>query len=346
MTSSFNYAATQASRATIAQLPNILIEAILFGTMLILVLVLMFQSGGLDNNLLSQIVPILGLYAFSVARLKPAAYSIYTGLANLRYGRELASNQLSRLKDNNSLVFEEEASLSVFNPETLISMENVSYRYSNTSENTLSGLNVDLPVGSIVGIVGSTGAGKTTFVDILLGLLPPTEGQICIDGTPVSASNIRGWQDIVGYVPQNIFLFDASIKENIAMGISADDVDLNQVKACAQIANIDKFIEQLPDKYNTVVGERGVRFSGGQLQRLGIARALYHKPAILVFDEATSALDKDTEAAVMESIGSLKGNITLIMIAHRLETLRDCDKILVLDRGRMSMETTYEKLYL
>ena len=191
-------------------------------------------------------------------------------------------------------------------------------------------------MGEKIGIVGTTGAGKTTLVDVILGLLEPDQGSLIADGQPIDGSNIRGWMRSVGYVPQDIFLVDASVAENIALGAKAEEIDYDLVRRSAEVARIDQFIRtELPEAYQTHIGERGVRLSGGQRQRLGIARALYHDADLIVFDEATSALDNLTEREVMEAIRSLEGKKTLLMIAHRLSTIQNCDRIIVLDRGRL-----------
>ena len=203
-----------------------------------------------------------------------------------------------------------------------------------------------LPIShSTVGFVGATGAGKTTLIDIILGLLPPEQGRILVDGREIIGPHVRAWQKSLGYVPQHIYLSDESVTANIAFGVPKDQIDVQAVQHAAKIAALHEFIvEELPDGYDTVVGERGVRLSGGQRQRIGIARALYHDPGVLVLDEATSALDNATERSVMESIESLKGNRTIIMIAHRLSTVKGCDQIHVLEYGRLIAQGKYFEL--
>ena len=212
----------------------------------------------------------------------------------------------------------------------------VSYRYPNAELAGLTGVTLDFKAGERIGIVGSTGAGKTTLADLVLGLLQPSKGLIVADGTPITEANLRAWQQSVGYVPQDIFLTDASISENIALGEPPQEIDEARVRRAAEIARIDAFIlEELPDGYATTIGERGVRLSGGQRQRIGIARALYHDADLIVFDEATSALDNLTEREVMTAIDALPGDKTVLMIAHRLSTVKHCDRIVVLDKGRV-----------
>jgi len=209
----------------------------------------------------------------------------------------------------------------------------------------LGGLSLTIAAGSRVGVVGGTGAGKTTMIDLLLGLLVPGSGTIEVDGVALEGARIRAWQQAIGYVPQAIFLTDDTVAANIAFGLPRAAVDRARVERAARIANLHDFVTaDLPQGYDTMVGERGVRLSGGQRQRIGIARALYHDPAVLVLDEATSALDNLTERAVMEAVGNLGRDKTVVMIAHRLSTVRDCDRILLLERGRLAAEGTYDEL--
>jgi ABC-type multidrug transport system fused ATPase/permease subunit len=217
-----------------------------------------------------------------------------------------------------------------------IKLCDVSYGYPKMNKKILNQINLEIPIGSSVGLIGKTGAGKTTIGDILLGLLLPDSGQLLVDGVNIDNTNMHSWQLHLGYVPQDIYLADMSIAENIALGISGGNVDYAQVRHCAQMAQIDDFIiNELPDKYNTVVGERGVKLSGGQRQRIGIARALYKKPSVLVFDEATSALDMETEKALMKELVTVSKGRTLIVIAHRLTTVENCDIIINVADGNI-----------
>jgi ABC-type multidrug transport system fused ATPase/permease subunit len=196
-----------------------------------------------------------------------------------------------------------------------------------------------------VGFVGATGSGKTTTVDVILGLLEPQKGSLSIDGQIIDATNRRQWQRSIGYVPQHIYLSDDTVTANIAFGVDINDIDQQAVEHAAKIANLHEFVtSDLPDGYNTTVGERGVRLSGGQRQRIGIARALYHNPKVLILDEATSALDNITEQAVMEAVNNLGHEITIILIAHRLSTVRQCDQIYLLERGEVKATGTYQEL--
>ena len=201
-----------------------------------------------------------------------------------------------------------------------------------------------IPVNSVIGIVGSSGSGKTTLIDLLLGLLIPQSGSIYIDKNHITARNRRAWQNLLGFVPQSIFLSEGSIAENIAFGLPTRDVDIDQVNVAVDLAHLTELIEELPDGIHTKVGERGVQLSGGQRQRIGIARALYHKAEVLVFDEATSALDGITEKIVMDAIHEFSGKKTIIMIAHRLKTVEKCDLIYFMDRGKAIDQGTYLEL--
>ena len=210
---------------------------------------------------------------------------------------------------------------------------------------SLKNINLTILANSTVGIVGTTGSGKSTLIDIILGLLNIQKGKIMIDDQLIKVNNIRDWQQIIGYVPQQIFLSDSTIVENIAFGVNKEDININEVKRAAKIAKSHNFIiSELPNGYYTSIGERGVRLSGGQRQRIGIARALYHNPKVLILDEATSALDNFTEREVMEAIYELEGEVTIILIAHRLSTVKKCDKIFLLKKGELKGEGSFDEL--
>jgi ATP-binding cassette subfamily B protein len=208
----------------------------------------------------------------------------------------------------------------------------------------LDGLDMSIPKGARIGLVGSTGAGKSTALDLLMGLLLPTEGEILVDGEAVVGKRIRAWQTTIAHVPQSIYLADTTVAENIAFGVAREAIDLERVKRAARRAQIAEFIEGLADGYDASVGERGIRLSGGQRQRIGIARALYKQASVLVFDEATSALDNATEQTVMDAIDGLDRDLTIILIAHRLSSVRRCDSIAELQHGRLVAQGTFEQL--
>ena len=219
------------------------------------------------------------------------------------------------------------------------------FSYPLAERKALQGLSLSIPARTTVGIVGGTGAGKTTAVDLMLGLLTVQEGTLAVDGMPITARNLRAWQDNIGYVPQAIFLTDDTVAANIAFGIPPEQVDRAAVERAARIAELHDFVtEELPQGYDTLVGERGIRLSGGQRQRIGIARALYHDPDVLIMDEATSALDNLTEKAVMDAVHNLGHAKTIVLIAHRLTTVQSCDTIFMLEHGRLIAQGCYDEL--
>jgi ABC-type multidrug transport system fused ATPase/permease subunit len=335
------FAGHQAVSMTAAEVPKYLIEAIGFGGILGLALYLMIMRDGID-----QVLPLLGLYAIAGYRLLPAAQHIYAGVSKLRFGMaavdEVYSDIVLQKNRQERLPTVPEPLV----PSISIALEDVSYIYPGGTKGALCDINMVIPVGMTVGIIGGTGAGKTTAVDLLLGLLSPTSGALKVDGVPIADGEVRAWQRSLGYVPQDIFLFDASIMENIAFGVDVQDIDIEAVERAAKAAQLHDFItKDLPMGYSTGVGERGVRLSGGQRQRIGIARALYYDPPVLVLDEATSALDTATEVAVMEAVRSLRGRKTIIMIAHRLTTVEQCDRIFLLKDGKVQAEGDYGSLY-
>jgi ABC-type multidrug transport system fused ATPase/permease subunit len=225
-----------------------------------------------------------------------------------------------------------------------LELRDVSFRYAPELCLALDGVNLAIARGARVGIVGPSGSGKTTLMDLVMGLLQPTAGSILVDGTPLSESNIVSWQKQIAHVPQHIFLLDGSIAENVAFGWAASDVDRGRVREACRLAQLDEFVSALPDGYDSFVGERGIRLSGGQRQRIGIARALYREASVLVLDEATSALDDSTEANVIEAVERLGDEYTILMIAHRVTTLRGCDMICRLDKGRVIETGTYAEV--
>ena len=335
----------QATNQTIGQIPNFLVEAVAFGGIIIVTLVLLASLGGVAEGGLGGLLPVLGLYAFAGLRLKPAAQHVFQGLSQLRFGTAAIDQLYDDIRNRTHSVELHAQAPAPLRPRSALSLKRLHYRYPKADTDVLTNINLKIPVGSSLGIVGSTGAGKTTLVDVLLGLLRPSSGTLNIDETEVTEANLRSYQQSVGYVPQDIFLTDSSVAANIALGIPVEQIDHERVARCARMAQVHDFImQELPEQYATLVGERGVRISGGQRQRIGIARALYHNPSILVFDEATSALDSATEHAVMEAIGTLHHQKTVILIAHRLSTVRDCDQVILLDKGEVVASGTYEEL--
>jgi ATP-binding cassette subfamily B protein len=225
-----------------------------------------------------------------------------------------------------------------------VRFNDVRFRYGDAGPWVLNGINLVVPKGARIGFVGSTGSGKSTALDLLMGLLDPTQGEILVDGRPISGDLKRAWQRTIAHVPQNIFLSDSTVAENIAFGVSPDKIDYDRVRKAAEQARIAEFIESRPEGYGAFVGERGVRLSGGQRQRIGIARALYKQASVLVFDEATSALDNETEQAVMQAIEGLSQDLTIVIIAHRLSTLKSCTQIVELADGGIKRTGTYQEI--
>lgn len=337
---SIRFARHWATNETLSQVPKYFIEAVGVGAVLGLALYLMNVGDGVG-----EVLPVLGLYAFAGYKLLPAAQQIYAGISNLKFGAAAVYAIDRDLSELRGLAEPDTEGSERLVPEKDIALHDIDFIYPGSTRPAISNISFSIPVGASIGLVGGTGAGKTTLVDVILGLLQPTSGFVSIDDTPISKSNIRSWQRSLGYVPQHIFLADASIAENIALGVPAADLSMEKVRQCAAMAQIDRFIEtELPEGYGTVVGESGVRLSGGQRQRIGIARALYHDPQVLVFDEATSALDSVTERFVMEAITTLAKKKTMIFITHRFSTVRNCDWILLLEGGRVRDQGSFEDL--
>ena len=327
----------------VGESPRYILEGIAFGGMLLLIVVMLISDGGS----LERLLPILGVYAFAGLRLFPALQQVFRIASGLRFNY----SSLARLHRDLVEVGENVSDRPTGPPpppldiKAGIELDDIHYAYPNAERAALTGLNLTIPVNTTLGIVGGTGAGKTTAVDMLLGLLLPEEGELRVDGVPITRENRRAWQRSIGYVPQQIFLTDESVRGNIAFGVPADEIDEAAVERAARIAELHEFVlENLPEGYDTMVGERGVRLSGGQRQRIGIARALYHDPDVLVLDEATSALDNLTERAVMDAVHNLGRAKTIIMIAHRLTTVRNCDMIVMLEGGRVISAGTYDEL--
>ncbi len=331
-------ARTQASINVIAKLPRFILEAVAFGGVLLIILYEMRQTATFSN-----ILPIISLYVFAGYRLMPALQQIYSSITLLTFVTPTIDKIYYELQNLKSSNINEKKEILFFNES--ISLKDIYYDYPNSSRTALKDINLNIPAKSIVGFMGATGSGKTTIIDIILGLLEPQKGTLKVDGTIIKEQNSRSWQASIGYVPQNIFLIDDSIAANIAFGKDIEDINQDEVEKVSKIANLHDFIiSDLPKKYQTIVGEQGVRLSGGQRQRIGIARALYNKPKVLILDEATSALDNKTEEKVMGAITRLSKNITIVLIAHRLTTLKNCDIIYNLEKGQIVQSGTYDEL--
>ncbi len=322
--------------------PRHILEIIAFGGMLAFI---MFNLVG-ENRGLAQMIPTLGLVAFAGMRLLPALQIVFSMLASLRASMPIVKSIADALRDVERRNPEgRDPAPSPLPLKADLRIEGLEYGYPNAEQAALSGLDMHIPAHTTVGIVGGTGAGKTTAIDLMLGLLDPTGGRIVVDGVEITAKNRRNWQRSLGYVPQTIFLTADSVAANIAFGVAPDEIDMDRITAAAKAAALHDFIlSDLPEGYDTPLGERGVRLSGGQRQRIGIARALYFDPEVLIFDEATSALDNITEREVMAAIDNLSGEKTIIMIAHRLTTVKNCDQIFLLEHGRVSASGAFDEL--
>ncbi|HUG09790.1 MAG TPA: ABC transporter ATP-binding protein, partial [Opitutaceae bacterium] len=322
--------------------PRYLLESLAFTLLVGVVLAVLMQG-----RPLTEILPLLGLYAVAGVRLMPALQICYQYLSTIRtntvavYGlatlfEETGANTRSlELPDDRGTVQRLSSEISV---------GDVWFTYPGTERPVLTGVSLRIPARSCVGITGPSGSGKTTLMDILLGLIDPDSGSLAVDGKRLDESSRCAWQRNLGFVPQQIYLVDGTVAENIAFGIPPDRVDPAAIERAARMASLHDFIESLSQGYSTGVGERGIRLSGGQRQRLAIARALYHDPDVLFFDEATSALDAETENAIVESIQSLAHKKTIVIIAHRLSTLRYCDKVITLDSGVVTRTGAFHEL--
>jgi ATP-binding cassette subfamily B protein len=295
-------------------------------------------AGGDANPVL-----VLGTLALAAQRMLPVLQNLYSNYVRVRSSQASVQDALDMLEQPlPAHVGQPPAPPLPFRE--AIELRGLHFRYSASTPWVLRGLNLRIPRGSRVGFIGATGSGKSTLIDILMGLLPPGEGAVLIDGSPVFPDHVRGWQAHLAHVPQSIFLADISIAENIAFGVPLEHIDRARVREAARQAQIAEAIESWSEGYDTLVGERGVRLSGGQRQRVGIARALYKQADVIVFDEATSALDNQTETAVMNAIDGLHQDLTIFLVAHRLTTLRGCDLIVELDRGLIARTGTYEEI--
>jgi ATP-binding cassette subfamily C protein len=339
------YAETQAQYRVIRKAPRYILEAVSFGGIILIAVYLIALQKDIQ-----KVIPMLGLYAFAGYRLMPALQQAFQGIASARYNSAALETLRRDMMDGadsvgRSLNRSNEGSEREMSLNDRLVLDSVSFTYPDAEKPAVENLSLEVPAHSTVGFVGRTGSGKTTTVDIILGLLRPQQGKIIIDGSELTEKNTPEWQKKIGYVPQQIYLVDDSIARNIALGVPEDEINMEAVRDAARRAHIHNFVmSDLPDRWLTKVGEQGVKLSGGQRQRIGIARALYHKPSVLVFDEATSALDQATEGSVMEAIYELEDDHTMFMIAHRLSTVRRADCIVMLERGRKVGQGSYEEL--
>ena len=320
--------------------PRLLIETIAIAGMVGYMLVVM-----LSGTSITTLLPQLTVLAAAAARLLPSANRINNYLTSIAYFEPFLDNVSDNLQmeihdesiSYNSDDYRVKTAVTKLPVTKTIRMEDITYKYPGTDKLILDKATMEIPVGKSVGIVGTSGAGKTTIVDVLLGLLEPENGRILADGVDVD-TNYQGWLKNIGYIPQTIFMTDSTIRKNVAFGVPDDEIDDNKVWQALKEAALDEFVKELPEGLDTQIGERGIRLSGGQRQRIGIARALFEDPEVLVLDEATSALDNDTEAAIMDSINRLHGRKTLVIIAHRLQTIEKCDMIYSIGEGKATLK--------
>ncbi|MCS3857791.1 ATP-binding cassette subfamily C protein [Salinibacter ruber] len=339
------YAHYRTVNQLINKAPRYILEAIAFGGIILIAVYLIAVRGDIE-----QVVPILGLYAFAGYRLMPALQSTFRGFAKAQFNIASLETLHRDMYEGDSGKHGGGAGGSKDRKDPIglennIIMKNVTFTYPGAEKPAIEDLSLKIPARTTVGIVGKTGSGKTTAVDLMLGLLRPNKGEIRVDGIPLQEESLSLWQRSVGYVPQDIYLADDTIEQNVAFGIPNDQIDSSQVTDALRRAQVFEFVSRdLPKGLQTNVGERGVKLSGGQRQRIGIARALYHRPSVIFFDEATSALDQATEQAVMEAVYSLGGNRTIILISHRMSTVRSADKIFVLKQGELVGRGAYDDL--
>jgi ABC-type multidrug transport system fused ATPase/permease subunit len=337
-------ARTVARQSVLSTIPSYAMETIAFGG-IVAVVVYLLASG---RNVV-QVLPLLGIYGYSILRIKPALQGIYASITQIRFNQPILERVQRELQELDLKAVDQSAEAAPSDLGTLdlrasIELDRISFKYPSADRALFDSVSLSIKANSSVAFVGPTGSGKSTLVDIILGLLEPQGGGLHVDGVRITAINRREWQTRVSYVPQHIYLADVSIGRNIAFGLDDAEIDWARVENAARIANIHDFIAQLPQGYETEVGERGARLSGGQRQRIGIARALYRDASVLVLDEATSALDGITEQSVFESVREFSKTRTVIIVAHRIGTVRNCEEILLLDHGRIMGSGTYDEL--
>jgi ATP-binding cassette, subfamily B, bacterial PglK len=326
------------------QLPNLFIDTLLISSVLLIVIFSLVQGREIQS-----ILPMLSLFAIAALRLMPSAKRIVSTITNIRYfqyAADLIYQDLVSLEPALNLCsVGQHTQASINQLQEFIEVRNIHYQYPNAANLSISRLSLKIAKGESIAFIGTSGAGKTTIVDILLGLLTPSQGEILVDGKNI-VTDLAGWQQQIGYIPQSIYLSDDTIRNNIAFGLASDEINEEQVWAAIKASQLEELIHSLPDQLDTLVGERGVRLSGGQRQRIGIARALYHDPEVIIMDEATAALDNTTEREFMRALESMTGQKTMIMIAHRLSTVKNCDRLYLIKNGAIVEQGKYEDLLL
>jgi ABC-type multidrug transport system fused ATPase/permease subunit len=332
---------SQGTNQALSQTPRYLMELVAFGSIISLILFFII----INNSNLGALLSVLSLYAIATLKIVPAFQKVYANAATIRGNiaafHSIQQDLINAL--NLDLSVNQITKNSIY-PNNKISLEGISFRYPNKSLPAITNLNISIDANSVVGIVGSSGSGKSTLIDLILGLIEPQKGCLKVDNQIINQSNVRSWQNNIGFVSQSIFLSEGTIAENIAFGLSNNEIEISKVEKAIKLAHLDELVNSLEDGINTKVGERGVQLSGGQRQRIGIARALYNESEVLIFDEATSSLDGVTENLIMNAIYEFTGKKTIIIIAHRLKTIQGCDQIFFLNQGRVVDKGTYQDL--
>jgi ABC-type multidrug transport system fused ATPase/permease subunit len=324
------------------QLPNLFIDTVLIAAVLLIVIFSLIQGRAIQS-----ILPMLSLFAIAALRLMPSAKRIISTITTIRYSKDAVDLiyhdliSLDPISTSKSLVKSSQTPSHLF--QKSIELKDIYYQYPNASKPSLLGISLSITKGQAIAFVGASGSGKTTLIDVLLGLLMPSQGEILVDGKNI-LTNVASWQQQIGYIPQSIYLSDDTIRNNIAFGLVTDEIKEEQVWAALKAAQLEELVHSLPDQLDTLVGERGIRLSGGQRQRIGIARALYHNPEVIIMDEATAALDNTTEREFMQALEAMSGHKTMIMIAHRLTTVKNCDQLYLIKNGTVADVGTYDFL--
>lgn len=332
----------QAWYQVVGQVPRYIMETIAFGG---IVGLLIFSVS--SNVATEKIIPMVSFFAFAGYRLMPALQEVFNSMTTIKFNKAVLDKIHEDLTIDNIAGSKTWTSLNI-EPlpfKNKISLQNIYFTYPGNGVAVLKNISMEININSSVALIGPTGSGKTTLVDLILGLFTPGRGIFSVDGVEINNDNLKNWQANLGYVPQQIYLSDDTVARNIAFGQTDEKINIGQVKKTAQMANLDKFIEEeLPDGYDTFIGERGIRLSGGQRQRIGIARALYHNPQVLILDEATSSLDNQTEKEVLEAIDSVSRYKTMIIIAHRLTTVKNCDIVYKIEGGKIIAKGKFEDI--
>jgi ABC-type bacteriocin/lantibiotic exporter with double-glycine peptidase domain len=339
------FALSRSAANVLSDTPRYFLDIVIFGGILLYVVIMLLTH----NANITHVVPTLAMFGYAGMRIMPAISIVYTSYTQIKFARPslnvLYNDLLENSEQDKSMKFAKQTNKEKITIQSNFAFEHVSYQYPSAKQAAVDNLSFLIQAYSKVGFVGKTGAGKTTIINLILGLLSPTEGRIIVDNISLNEQCMRSWQTGIGYVPQNIYLIDDTIAKNIAFGLEESSIDWQRLEAVSKIAELhDYIIQDLPNQYHTHVGDRGVRLSGGQRQRIGIARALYTQPKLLVLDEATSALDNETERKVLENIDRISNSMTVIMVAHRLTTLQKCDTIFVLSSEGISQSGTYDEL--